>query len=699
MNKLYSLSLAALCALTANMTAQTLQLSGTLEREHSLKQTNVDFVSAKAEAAESAAAASAPESLDGKSFVTLYSDMNSQKYNGFFTVKQGEGNNIVLQNFAEGYDVNATYDASTGKITIPTDVVIGTHQTYGDITLYALNAELKQYSKNPIVGTIDGDKVVFDYGVYGKVDAGGLVVMTNVTATTSNAKITYSLTNSSTGAVTTFENPLLITKPSETSIKVIGLSGILYGAYYEVPFTINETAKTATLPFPTAIDKLYSQNRVYYFAGVNVVNQIDDLSMGVITSEKTSLLSAEKVAYVYPNNTAYNGYIFNDVKIEVDFNIFTGEVNDEGGDDDTDTPTIDGIKYQLNRDLSTATVTGCIETLTSVAIPAQITVNGTTYTVDAVNSQAFMNNKTVSSLTMPASIKTVGTDAFRNMSGLKSLYIDDLATWCAIEFANGNANPVYNVFPTSVSRWGKVYVGGKAVTTLEIPEGVTAIGRAFYGFKALTAVTLPSTVETLGDQSFANCTSLTEVEIPASVKSMGSVFFGCSGLKEVKFLGAVEEFKSSTFYNCKALESVNLSEGVKKIGRMVFSSCASLTAITIPSTVTAIDMMAFDGCSGLTEIRSYATTAPQASAMAFDGVDVTIPVYVPAGSVESYKAADEWKNFTNYQELPTSAIDDIAADNDTPAEYYTLQGMRVNNPSAGLYIKKQGNKVTKVQVK
>lgn len=47
-----------------------------------------------------------------------------------------------------------------------------------------------------------------------------------------------------------------------------------------------------------------------------------------------------------------------------------------------------------------------------------------------------------------------------------------------------------------------------------------------------------------------------------------------------------------------------------------------------------------------------------------------------------------------------TAIDVIAAeDAEAPAEYYTLQGIRVANPENGLYIKRQGNKVTKVLVK
>lgn len=699
MKRLYSLSLAALCVLTSTITAQTTQIAGFPERELELKSVSAEYTEAHNVTNDAVPAAeAAPASLDGKSFVTVYQD-SKNKYNGFFTVEQGEGNNIVLKNFAEGYDVNATYDVATGKITIPTNVVIGTHSTYGDITMYALDFAASNYNRNPIVGTVDGDKVVFNYGVYGLVEEGGFIVMGNVTATEANAKITYTMKPQQ-GDPVTFENPLLITKTSDTAIKVVGLSGILYGAYYEVPFAINASANTATLPLGTVIDNRYSYNRPYYLGGFNPVGQVDDLEMKVITSEATSLLTADKVGYVYANNMQYSGYIFHDVKIDVNFNIFTGEVTGDGdGDEDTDTPTVDGISYQLYRDNATATVTGCLATLTTLDIPSEINVSGNVYKVNAVKTQAFMNNKTITSVSIPASIAIVETDAFRNMSNLKALYIADMAAWCAIEFANGNANPIYNVFPTSTSRWGKVYVKNTALTTLDIPEGVKSIGRAFYGFKSLTSVKFPSTLETIGDQAFANCTSLAEIEIPASVQSMGSVFFSCTGLKKVTFQGGVKEFTGMTFYGCKALESVNLSEGVEKIGKMVFSSCAALTTISIPSTVTMVDMMAFDGCSGLKEIKSYATVPPTAAVMAFDGVDVTIPVYVPANSVDAYKAADEWKNFTNYQALTVSAIDDIEADNNAVVEYYTIQGVRVDNPSNGLYIKKQGNKVSKVVVK
>ena len=47
----------------------------------------------------------------------------------------------------------------------------------------------------------------------------------------------------------------------------------------------------------------------------------------------------------------------------------------------------------------------------------------------------------------------------------------------------------------------------------------------------------------------------------------------------------------------------------------------------------------------------------------------------------------------------TTGIADIVADENAPVEYFNPQGIRVDNPENGLYIRRQGNKVTKVIVK
>ena len=76
---------------------------------------------------------------------------------------------------------------------------------------------------------------------------------------------------------------------------------------------------------------------------------------------------------------------------------------------------------------------------------------------------------------------------------------------------------------------------------------------------------------------------------------------------------------------------------------------SSVTYNAITYSITSIGQNAFSNCSGLTSITCEATTPPACGEYVFLEVNKTIPLYVPAESVELYKAADVWKEFTNIQ--------------------------------------------------
>ena len=71
------------------------------------------------------------------------------------------------------------------------------------------------------------------------------------------------------------------------------------------------------------------------------------------------------------------------------------------------------------------------------------------------------------------------------------------------------------------------------------------------------------------------------------------------------------------------------------------------------------------------------------------------------GNLENYFGGPGVKQteFVKYLSEPVSGIEEVGADENAPVEYFNLQGVRVANPEAGIYVRRQGSKVEKVYIK
>ena len=101
------------------------------------------------------------------------------------------------------------------------------------------------------------------------------------------------------------------------------------------------------------------------------------------------------------------------------------------------------------------------------------------------------------------------------------------------------------------------------------------------------------------------------------------------------------------------------------------------------------DQLTFSVDNGTIDIASRSWTAPADKVVT--EVTVTVAATTNCGAVQVVTVKDD---------SAVSGVENIeAADENAPVEYFNLQGVRVSQPAAGLYIVRQGNKVSKVLVK
>ena len=289
------------------------------------------------------------------------------------------------------------------------------------------------------------------------------------------------------------------------------------------------------------------------------------------------------------------------------------------------------------------------EQIDELVIPAGVT---------SIGKYAFSNYIKLKSVTFPDSFYNVGSNAFYGCTGLTAVYTGSVAAWCSIRFENRYSNPSYYA--------GVIYIDGKAVSELVIPEGVGIIGDyAFVNNRSLISVKIAKDITYIGVNAFYDCSNLKNVYIediaawctiqfddnpleyasnlyvdnelieklviPEGVTSIvGGAFQNCANLVEVEISSGVTSIGSSAFINCINLTDVKISDSVTDIGSSAFSGCTSLVRVNIPSGLESIEGSIFKNCSSLSEI-DLPNGITSIGASAFSGCSSLSSIVIPEG--------------------------------------------------------------------
>ncbi len=211
-------------------------------------------------------------------------------------------------------------------------------------------------------------------------------------------------------------------------------------------------------------------------------------------------------------------------------------------------------------------------------------------TVTSIGDDAFYRCNSLTSITIPESVTSIGSTAFFGCSSLKTA--GPIGGGYDYEFGWKESIPAYAfrgcssltsiTIPEGVTSIGDyAFRECSSLTRITIPEGVTSIvGYAFYGCSSLTSITIPNGVTNIGDYAFRECSRLMSITIPSGVTGIGDyVFYGCSSLTSITIPSGVTSIGDYAFRECSSLTSITIPNGVTSIGDYAFRECSSLTSI------------------------------------------------------------------------------------------------------------------------
>ena len=215
--------------------------------------------------------------------------------------------------------------------------------------------------------------------------------------------------------------------------------------------------------------------------------------------------------------------------------------------------------------------------------------------VKVIEEWAFSNCKTLTKITIPSSVSTIGEYAF-NSCALEEVNI------VIKDYSDFFKNHILGALPNNPIGYDN---NGSWVSKFYNVHLIDSEGTE------ILECNIPNDVTTIGVGTFKSCTGLYSVTIPNSVTSIDKdAFRDCSNLVSVKMGKKVTSIGDYAFYNCSSLESITLPKELESIGSFAFSGddvytwsegnkYIPFTSIVIPKSVKSIGNGAFRGCREL----------------------------------------------------------------------------------------------------
>lgn len=228
-------------------------------------------------------------------------------------------------------------------------------------------------------------------------------------------------------------------------------------------------------------------------------------------------------------------------------------------------------------------------------------------TVLGIGSKAFNGCTDLQNISISDNLVYLGTGVFDNCRRLEKLVLPkSLSVISGNPFFNWHGNLqivsdsfvyeqsiLYNISKT------KILACLSTEKSIKIPSSVSVIGDFAFCGCSIETVSMPMSIEYVGKCAFLN---RYEDDWETTNYCWEGPYYGHSCLKAVRLSPEMKLIEDRLFLGCLNLITVYIPYGIESIGISAFEDCEKLSEIIIPASVKVIKKNAFYGCKRLTKV-------------------------------------------------------------------------------------------------